>query len=153
MRSYISIVFIFCLSFGCSKKDSFQYEKGLSAYLYDTFSEKLKYKKDGTLYFLYLEYCRSCVFDALTFLDGIKNPGDNSKVYFIGEPNFYPEHQDIIKRLKRKYIFQTDENSHHYSYVTGIGEPLILGMKNGEIVFSSYINSETIDELYSRFSD
>lgn len=153
MRTHLYILVTLLLAFGCSEQDTFKYEKGLSAYLSNIFDEELKEINEDTLVFLYLEYCRSCVRDALIFLDSIQNPGDNSKIYLIGDPNFYPEHEDIIKRIKGKFIFETDKNSNHYSYVTGIGEPLILKLNNGEIISHSYMNLETLEHLESRFFD
>ena len=132
------------MSIGCSHSDSFPYEKGLRAYMNDFFQDDLHKIEDQTLVFIYLEYCRSCVRDALDYLESISVSNKNYKLYLIGDPNFYPENESILNRLKQKYEVHKDISSGHYSYITGIGEPLIIHVRKGSVENFIYINSESL---------
>lgn len=151
MMKIIGYVFIIFTFYSCSINETYPYKKGLNHYINDNYNHDIDKINNKTLIFIYLEYCRSCVKDALFFLDSINLNNHNINLYLIGDPNYYSDNNDVLFKLNNKFDTFTDKDSNHYSYISGIGEPLIMNIKNGNIIKYSYINSENINNIEDNF--
>jgi len=145
LKRNLLLVLVISIVFSCSKESDFPYSKGINLYLNETFNLDIEDHNNETLVFLYLEYCRSCITDALVLIDTMSVVSKEVKLFFIGDENAYPENQIRIQSLKRKYNFEMDPNSNHYSFSSGINEPLILKVGTGYIVDFAYINDSSFD--------
>jgi hypothetical protein len=142
------LIVVLLLQFSCRDKVDFEYSTGLNSYLNEVFNFELRDIEVEVSVFLYLEYCKSCVTDALTLMDTMEVGRKDIKLYFIGDESVYPENQGMISSLKRTYEYLIDSESLHYSFATGINEPLILKIKSGKVVEYSYINTATFRESW-----
>ncbi|WP_422354997.1 hypothetical protein [Roseivirga pacifica] len=138
------VVILSLLTFSCEKQKKFPYSSGLNEYLSIAYNEDLTRIEKETLVFLYLEYCKSCITDALNLLTNLEDNKLSVKLYLIGKEDFYPENLTLIQDLKNRFPYKTDPNTLHYSYATGINEPLVVGVEEGEIVDFIHINKDTI---------
>lgn len=132
----------------CGKEPNFPYSEGINLYLNETFHLDIEDQENETFVFLYLEYCKSCITDALRMIDTASVVNDDLTLFFIGEESTYPENQNRIERLKKKFDFEIDQNSNHYSFSSGINEPLILKIRSGYIQEHCYINDSSFERSW-----
>lgn len=151
MMKIIGYVFIIFTFYSCSTNEDYPYKKGLNHYMNNNYNHDIKAFNNKTLIFIHLEYCSSCIKDALFFLDSINLNNHKINLYLIGDPNYYTDNNDVLFKLNNKFDTFTDKDSNHYSYISGIGEPLIMDIKKGKIIKYSYINSENINNIEDTF--
>lgn len=115
---------------------SYPYSKGLEMYMSQEHATDLTQIDDRVYYFIPLNDCSSCKSAELnlSFLNNLVAPPANLSVVLIGSTRL-PEYKESLQKLRHRYTVLEDTNGTMFNYQTGLGKPLLIHIKKGEVTY------------------
>ncbi len=151
MKKINTLIITLLLITACQKKSPpFPYALGLNSYMSKVLDYDLKNIAEETIIFLPLEYCPSCITEGIQFVSQ-QEQQEKTSLVFIGDEKTYPNLELYIQQLKKRYPYKVDAFNKHHSYACGINNPLLIQIKNGEIIAYIYLEAANFENAKQFF--
>jgi hypothetical protein len=128
-------------------RPNYAYEEGIRRYMDETHDLNFSKIDNSIFYFLELSGCDPCVQQNITLIE--KNIRVDLVPVFIGE-TLNAEWINIISTVSQanqKALFDKENKARFYEL--GMGKPLLIHVKKGEIVYFKAIKDSMLDEVQS----
>lgn len=129
----------------CSTRESYPYIRGFSHYLKNEQKIDITRVNETIFYILPLKSCTPCVYQNVAMLENVGRC-KLLQIITVGAA----EDSEIALRVSKLCATNTclqDPSQTIFSYETGLGKPLLIHMKQGEVVRYIYVTDFKIPEV------